>query len=125
MSKKLCAVLLVIIVFALTACGSTNASSKAVSIAKTAIEVADKYLDSKITAKEATEKLDELTAEMEYVDELTTEDKNKVADFSISSSILILSSSITIDDYKETSDTYEKVVEARNVLAKHAGLRKR
>ena len=62
---------------------------------------------------------------MEYVDNLETGDAHKAADFSISTSITLLSSDIFNDSLKGTSDTYDKILKARNDLADKAGLSKR
>lgn len=109
-----------------TACGGgTKASKKAISVAENAIQVVDDYLDGKITATAANDKLKELKKEMEYVDTLTSDDKNKASDFSISTSLTTLSSSILSDSYKSSDDTYDKIVDGRNSLAKKAGLKER
>lgn len=123
-------VLLVVIMLTITlaACG-TNASDKAVSVAKSAIEIADKYLDNEISYSEASEAIDELEEDMEYVDDMpedtADETKQHTADFSISVDLTVLSLSFFNDNYDNTSETYDKVIEARNKLADDAGLKKR
>ena len=105
--------------------GGTKASDKAVSVGKQAIAVADDYLDGKMSYKDANEKLSELKEEMEYVDNLEQGDKHKAADFGVSTGILTLSTSMLSDSFDSTSDTYAKVVEARNSLAEKIGQKKR
>ena len=108
------------ILFTVSGCSGTNASDKAVSVAKQVIETIDDYLDGKITYKSASEKNDDLCEEMAEIG-----DKHKTADFSINSSILILSSKLLWDNYDSTDETYADVVDTRNTLAKDAGLKKR
>lgn len=110
----------------LTGCnGGTKASDKAVSVAKRAIQVADDYLDGKLSYSEANDKLVVLDAEMDYANDLDIKAENKAADVSISVDITILSSSIFQDYYYGTSESYDKVLNARNSLAEDAGLKKR
>lgn len=118
-------ILFVMLASLLAGCGGTKASDKAVSIAKSAISVTDDYLDGKISSSEAGRKLDILEVQMDYVDDMDHNDKHKAADLGISVDILLISSSIIDDGYYGTSDTYNKVVEKRNDLAKEAGLKKR
>lgn len=124
--KKIMVLLAVIMMMTITlvACGS-KASDKAISVAERAVEIADEYLDNEITYSEASEEIDELEEDMEYVDNLDHDAENTVADFGISADLLSLSVSMTIDNYKSTSDSYDKVLEARNKLADDAGLKER
>ena len=117
---------IILVLLTFSSCGGkTKASDKAISVAKSAIGVADDYLDSKLSYSEASEKLSKLKDEMEYVDNLETGDAHKAADFSISTSITLLSSDIFNDSLKGSSDTYDKILKARNDLADKAGLSKR
>lgn len=117
----------------ITACscsgGGGNASDKAVSVASQAIEIADQYLDGDIDAGEADEKLDDLIEQMSYVDDLpdetAEESRQRAADFLISTDLTVLSYSIFNDNYEQTSDSYDEVVENRNELASDAGLKER
>lgn len=110
----------------LTGCsGGTKASKKAVSVAKQAVEVADEYLDGGLTYSEAIDKLDALESDMAYVDDLDAGDEHKTADWSISVSIVLLSSNILFDHMDSTSESYDKVLDERNSLAEKAGLKKR
>lgn len=124
--KKLLVLLLILIFvpFTITAC-CKKASDKAITVAKSAVDIADGYLDYEITYSEASNAIDELQEDMEYVDNLAQNDKNKAKDFGISTDLLSLSSSLLIDDYQDTSESYDKVVEARNRLAEDAGLKNR
>lgn len=105
--------------------GGTKASNKAVSVGKQAVSVADDYLDGKLTYDEADEKLDELSDEMDYVDDMKQGDKNKAADFSIQANIVRLSSGIFNDSISGTDETYDSVVDTRNSLADKVGEKKR
>ena len=62
---------------------------------------------------------------MAYVDEYDPEDEQKAADFFINTSLIILSSSILLDAYDSTPESYDKIIEDRNDLAKKAGLKER
>lgn len=128
MKKITLSLCILTVLFLLTACG-TNASDKAVSVAKSAIEIADKYLDNESTYSEVSEAIDDLKEDMEYVDDMpedtADEMKQHTADFSISVDLTVLSLSIWTDNYDNTSETYDKVLEARNKLAEDAGLKKR
>ena len=100
-------------------------SSKALSVAKQAIQVADDYLDGKITGNKAKAEFDGFNESMKYVDDLSRTDKNRQEDYNIQHGIFILSTSISTDDYKKTSESYDHVMESRNNLAKDAGLKNR
>jgi len=103
--------------------GGTALSDKALSVAKQAVEVADAYIDMEIDSDEADEKLDALKEEMEYTDDLPAEDKSE--DYVISTDLTLISHAILMDSIDNTSESYDKVVEARNSLAEDAGLKKR
>ncbi len=67
-NEKMISILVAIaILFTVSGCSGTNASDKAVSVAKQVIETIDDYLDGKITYKSASEKNDDLCEEMAYV----------------------------------------------------------
>ena len=100
-------------------------SDKAISVAKQAIKVTDDYLDGNISASSANNKLGTLRDDMSYVDDLPHGDKHKASDFSIDVSILCISSSILGDNINGNNETYDKIVEERNELAKKAGAKKR
>lgn len=108
---------------------SIDASDKAVSIAKQAIEVVDQYLDGGVDGSEASDKLDELKEEMEYVDDMptgTSEEKRRhTADSSIATDIFILSTDIVLDKHNADADSYDKLVDKRNELAEEIGESKR
>lgn len=126
--KKIGSVLLcVLLLLTMNACSGkgANASDKAISVGKSAVEVVDNYLDNKIDGKEAGEKLDELYAEMEYVDDLPQDDEHKAHDFLISSDILSLSTKMIWVDYDEDSEAYDEILETRNELAESIGIKKR
>jgi len=126
--SKLRVFLLIILLFvlSLTACSSdTKASEKAISVAKSAIEVADNYLDNKISKDEADSQLSSLKSDMSYVDDMEQNDEHKATDFSISSSITMLSTNIFHDSLDSTNETYDKILETRNDIAEKAGLEKR
>ena len=124
--KRICCILLCVVLLLFSGCGnSTKASDKAVAVAESAIEVADNYLDNIYSYSEAYDKLSELKNQMAYVDEYDPEDEQKAADFFINTSLIILSSSILLDAYDSTHESYDKIIEYRNDLAKKAGLKER
>ncbi len=126
MKKTKFMLLFLVISLLLAGCGGgSKASAKAVSVAKSAVEVADDYLDGRLSYSQADAKLDQLKEEMAYVDDLKQGDENKASDFSISVSITLLSTDIFHDSVNKTSESYNKVIETRNDLAKAAGLSKR
>lgn len=126
MKKALCCALVAAMLLCTNGCsgGGTALSDKALSVAKQAVEVADAYIDMEIDSDEAEEKLDALEEEMEYSFDLAIDDEHK-ADYTISVDLTLLSSAISNDSYDNTSESYDKVVEARNSLAEDAGLKKR
>lgn len=102
--------------------GGSELSSKAQAVAKQAVEVADGYLDGELDYDAASEVLDELDEEMEYV--YGNEDPN-MDDMGVSSDISLLSHAILMDDLDETSESYDEVVDKRNDIANAAGIAKR
>lgn len=115
----------VIITVVIAGCGGSKASDKAVSVGKRAIEVVDEYLDGQVSYSAADIQLDELKEQMSYVDDLEHGAKNKATDFSISTSITLISSDMFQDSYKSTSETYDKLLQSRNELANKVGVKKR
>lgn len=120
--KKRTVILLLFLVSALlmAACNDSNLkpSKKAVSCAKSAIEVANQYLDRELDYIGAIDQLGKLLDDMEYVDDLSDDDENKAADFAIQCDILILITSITTDNLENDSDSYSDVEEAIGSLKK-------
>ena len=111
-----------LLLIGLCACGAkTQASAKAVSVAKQAVEIADNYLDGKIKYEKATEQLDDLDMSYAYEDKSASH----TADVVISSDLTILKHNILMDKIDKTSESYNKVLEARNEIAKDAGLKTR
>ena len=114
------AVLLLLI--GLCACGAkTQASAKAVSVAKQAVEIADNYLDGKIKYEKATEQLDDLDMSYAYDDKSASH----TADVAISTDLTMLRGAIVTDHFDQTSESYNKVLAKRNDIAKDAGLKTR
>lgn len=111
---------------ALTSCGggsNVKASEKAVSIGKSAIAIADDYLDNNVSSDVAVSRLESLNEKMEYVDNLpedTAEERAvRTADFSVSVSLTILCHDITMDSID--NGHYSQIKESRNKLAKEIG----
>ena len=111
--KKCVSIFLIVIILSLTACGGDEptASSKAVSCAKEAIEIAEGYLAYDIDYKEASEQLDELYEDMEYVSDMSHEDEHYHGDFGIQCDLLALSSALISDNYDSSDETYDKIQE--------------
>ena len=119
---------LVMLVAVLTGCGGkVEASEKGISIARSAIQIADDYLDNEITGDRAMDKLDELSEKMDYLDSMPrdTDEQNTqyLADFGISTDLTLLSHEILFD--KNGENRYDKIIEIRNELAKDVGEDKR
>ncbi len=97
----------------LVACGSSKKDSipsdKAVSCANKAIETAEKYLSYEIDYTEAREIIDSLESDMEYVSDLSTEDRNYFPDFNIRTTIMGLSIHLIDDNYKSSDKTYSDI----------------
>lgn len=119
------AIVIILILIVSISLPGKKPSDKAISVAKQAIKVTDDYLDGNISSSSANNKLDALRDDMSYVDDLPHGDKHKAKDFSIDVSILCISSSILGDNIKGNNETYDKIVEERNELAKKAGVKKR
>lgn len=111
--KKFLSLFTIIIAFSLVACGKDNtpASDKAISCAKEAIEIAEGYLAYDIDYKEASEQLDELYEDMEYVSDMPREDEHYHGDFGIQCDLLALSSALISDNYDSSDETYDKIQE--------------
>ena len=111
--KKYIFILLCFTMLFLVACGSSKKDSgpsdKAVSCANKAIETAEKYLSYELDYKEATEIIDALRADMEYVSDLSTEESNYFPDFNIRSALMGLSIDLTDDNFKGSDETYSKI----------------
>lgn len=125
-SVALAAVLVAVCVFSFTGCGGSKASEKAVSVGKQALTVADNYLDGSISNDEARSKIEELLAELDYVDGMDRTDEHYAEDFAIRVDVTCLSTSILHDsDVFGDDSSYESVVEDRNNLAKDIGEKSR
>lgn len=111
--KKIISVFLLVIALSLTACGGSEqrASKKAIACANEAIEVAEAYLAYDIDYDEASERMDELKEDMEYVSNMSREDEHYMGDFLIECDIVALSSSIAVDNSSSTDKTYESIQE--------------
>ncbi len=114
------------------ACGSTkstSATAKGVSVAQQAIDAIDGYLDGKTSSDSARDKLDELKDEMDYVDDLprdtVQEEQQYAADWSIKLDLTTAGSRILLDSYDGDNESFDEVVNVRNLIAEAAGLEKR
>lgn len=128
--KRTVSLILAVLMLAaiLTGCGSkVEASEKGISIARSAIQIADDYLDNEITGDRAMDKLDELSEKMEYLDSMPrdTDEENSqyLADFGISTDLTMLAHEILFD--KNGENRYDKIIEIRNDLAETIGDDKR
>lgn len=128
--KRTVSLILAVVMLAgmLTGCGSkVEASEKGTSIARSAIQIADDYLDNEITGDRAMDKLDELSEKMEYLDSMPrdTDEENSqyLADFGISTDLTMLAHEILFD--KNGENRYDKIIEIRNDLAETIGDDKR
>lgn len=119
--NKYASIFLIVIILSLTACGNDEpkASNKAVSCANEAIEIAEGYLAYDIDYKEASERLDALREDMEYVSEMSQDEEHYYADFSINSKLLGLSTALTSDNYKSSDETYDKIQEIIDELQEY------
>ncbi len=109
-----CVALLLIV----TGCeGVTFASEKAVSVGKAAIRIADKYLDDKMTADEALDRLDILWEDLDDEEELSD------ADDRVKNLVLFLQIEIRGDSLRY--DQYDDILETRNEIAEEIGAKKR
>ena len=119
---------LTVIIAILAGCGNkVEATEKGISIARSAIKVADDYLDNNISGDKADEKLEELQKKMEYVDSMPrdTDEQNDQyqADFLIQCDLVLLSHNIMFDKYGDNK--YDDIIEVRNSLAERIGEKKR
>lgn len=128
--KRTASLILAVLMLAaiLTGCGTkVEASEKGISIARSAIQIADDYLDNEITGDRAIDKLDELSEKMEYLDSMPrdTDEENSqyLADFGISTDLTMLAHEILFD--KNGENRYDKIIEIRNDLAETIGDDKR
>lgn len=120
----------IILLATFTACkASANASEKAVSAAKQAIECVDDYLDGKVGYDDISDKLDEIGNSMEYASEYTPEEKNedpqKYSDYRIHFELLLLPHSILMDSIESDPESYQEIIDCRNKIASYAGLPER
>lgn len=125
MKKRTILVIFVIAVLFMAGCNSTKASARAVSVAKRAISIADQYLDGELSYSKASDELDRLKDDMEYVDSVDRSDPSRSYDFAISVDLTLLSHDILMDDIDKSAASYDDVIDTRNKLAADAGLKKR
>lgn len=130
MKKRITLLVLPILTIAmiLVGCGSkVNATDKAISVGRSAIEIADEYLDNNCTADSALRDLEALSEKMEYVDSMpngtSEEQSQRTADFGVQSALVVLSHEIMMDKYQ--NDRYDDIVDARNEIAELIGEDKR
>ena len=111
--KKYIFILLCFTMLFLAACGSSKKmcvpSDKAVSCANKAIETAEKYLSYALDYKEATEIINDLQSDMEYVSVLSMEASNYFPYFNIRSVLMRLSIDLIDDNFKGSDETYSKI----------------
>lgn len=129
-ARRAVALILVLTAMITTFAGCGNkveATEKGISIARSAIKVADDYLDNNISGDKADEKLEELQEKMEYVDSMPrdTDEQNDQyqADFLIQCDLVLLSHNIMFDKYGDNK--YDDIIEVRNSLAERIGEKKR
>lgn len=126
--KKLC-VLIASALFLLAAagCGGSNvkASDKAISVGKQVIAVVDDYLDGKLTYDDAYEAIDQLHSDMDYASDLAGADMSIIADNGVYSRIFGIQIDMIDENLKNDSESYDELIESRNVLADYIGEDKR
>lgn len=103
----------------------TKASDTAISVGTQVVEVADDYLDNKISNDDAKDKIDALYEELDYVENLTESDENYPDDLWIAIDVLDVSTAILLEDTDNTDATHDDVLEARNGLAEDVGMSSR
>ncbi len=101
----------------------------AISVAKSAIETVDKYIDGEISFDLINDEFDLYLKELDYVKDYVAktdlEQEDLAKDFDIHSYILLLSSNVLIYGNHKGSDKYKDVIESRNELAEAIGMEKR
>lgn len=110
--KQLCAALLTLSL--LSGCSSSEnpPSTKAKSCAEQAIEVANDYLSGALSYDIASKKIDELSADMDYVNEDSDVETNPnhTTDFRISIAITGLSVDMISDNHGSNAETYDEII---------------
>ena len=121
LKKLLIALALVGLVVGLVGCGSA-ASERNINIARQAVGIADEFLDGSITARAAHNRIDELSD----IDTTRTSDSRANTDnLLLSTGVLILRTSLNDAALTDTTETYDRVMDARNILARRVGMRTR
>ena len=127
--KKMIVVLLLISSVLLCSCVAkveSKASSKALSVAKQAIQVLDGYLDGTTNNKECINKLKELNDQLDYVHGNKSQmSDEETADWQISARITAANHKVLMDGTNGNAATYQEVIDARNELAKIIGEKSR
>jgi len=110
--KKITLFLLILAIL-LSGCGGKKykASAKAISCAERAVAVGEQYMNKDISSNDAADILHEIVEDMDYLDGMSSEDETYISDSSIKVSILNLSISIPYDNFKNDSESYDKVLE--------------
>ena len=111
----------------LASCGTKErtASAKATSTGKQVISTLDGYLDGDISYEEANEKISDLYEDMAYVSDQDTSDEHHIKDAAIRTHISAIDTGLTYDNFKNDSDSFDRLVDARNKLAEDLGEKER
>lgn len=117
--KKLSMLFVINVLFCfLVGCGGTDSkpSAKAISCASSAIEIGENYLSGDTDYSSAHNGIEEIQEELEYIDDLTSDDENYFADQKIQLHIMSLSIDLISDNKESSSESYDKVQEDIDVL---------
>lgn len=104
---------------------ATNVSNKAISVGTRAVQVADDYLDSTVSAAIARAETERLCDEISYVRDFSPEEYLKNGDSTVYTYLLSLSYSLLSVDVDNTPESYDRVLQKRNDLSEKVGIKKR
>lgn len=130
MKKIFVTILVAVLLLSCVSCATTSASIKAVSVGKQAIVILDDYLDGKQDYKSAYEQLEELFDQMKYAeayDKIDFSDRTdeQIADKDVYFYLLSSKTYLISDNMDRTPESYEKLLENRNKLARVIGVAER
>ena len=104
---------------------ANNLNEQYFQYALQAIEIADQYLDYKITATEAAIMIESLRQRESELPSIDSDDDNYFVHRGITSDVMYLSHDLQIPQFDPSSEKYNDILERRNELAEVIGEKKR
>lgn len=123
MKKTIILLCVLLLCFSLCGCQKeeNNISEQHYQYGAKAIEIADQYIDYKLTAAEAYEQLEDLYHRVEELPETEFEDEAYLNNSQVETYTLLLDTAMMNAKYKTSSNTLDDIYSYRNTIAKAIG----